>query len=70
MPAAPFRRMRVGYRLRPVVHFLLLAVFSITQALGNKKDNALTRPLLSRHFLWTPVMRYKHNGLPLGFVLS
>ena len=30
----------------------------------------LTRPLSSRHFLWTPVMRYKHNGLPLGFVLS
>ena len=36
----------------------------------HNSDNSLTRPLSSRHFLWTPVMRYKHNGLPLGFVLS
>lgn len=30
----------------------------------------LTCPLSSRHFLWTPVMQHKHNGLPSGFVLS
>lgn len=33
-------------------------------------DTLLTRPLSSRHFLWTPVMQHKHNGLPSGFVLS
>lgn len=33
------------------------------------KDTYVTRPLSSRHFLWTPVMRNKHNGLPWGFVL-
>lgn len=39
-------------------------------AVSDKKYREMTRPLSSRHFLWTPVMRYKHNGLPLGFVLS
>ena len=33
-------------------------------------DSYVTRPLSSRHFLWTPVMQHKHNGLPSGFVLS
>ena len=32
-------------------------------------DSYVTRPLSSRHFLWTPVMQHKHNGLPSGFVL-
>ena len=40
------------------------------EAMFKNWESDLTRPLSSRHFLWTPVMRYKHNGLPLGFVLS
>ena len=31
-----------------------------------KTDNSMTRPLSSRHFLWTPVMQHRHNGLTLG----
>lgn len=34
------------------------------------RDYYMTCPLSSRHFLWTPVMQHKHNGLPSGFVLS
>ena len=37
---------------------------------STKWDNMMTCPLSSRHFLWTPVMQHKHNGLPSGFVLS
>ena len=42
----------------------------VVSDVNEKMDHVVTRPLSSRHFLWTPVMRYKHNGLPLGFVLS
>ena len=44
--------------------------FSIADEMSYKKDKEMTRPLSSRHFLWTPVMQHKHNGLPSGFVLS
>ena len=47
-----------------------VALFTALNNLNYISDFLLTRPLSSRHFLWTPVMRYKHNGLPLGFVLS
>ena len=38
--------------------------------LSMKLITEVTCPLSSRHFLWTPVMQHKHNGLPSGFVLS
>ena len=39
------------------------------QMLSGCRDNPVTRPLSSRHFLWTPVMQNRHNGLPSGLVL-
>ena len=53
---------------QPVI--LMHAQVHEEMGLCKMEDITLTRPLSSRHFLWTPVMRYKHNGLPLGFVLS
>lgn len=44
--------------------------YSMGDLLSDYKDYLLTCPLSSRHFLWTPVMQHKHNGLPSGFVLS
>ena len=53
-----------------VLAALMSAVAVVGAKMSNNQHKVVTRPLSSRHFLWTPVMRYKHNGLPLGFVLS
>lgn len=48
---------------------MLREKYGFTEYLGeNVEYHASGVPLSSRHFLWTPVMQYRHNGLPWGFV--
>ena len=54
----------------PAVEISYLQPEEQEMLLSEMEYNDLTCPLSSRHFLWTPVMQHKHNGLPSGFVLS
>lgn len=59
-----------------VLALMVPAVSALDISVGNEFGGGkvtafeVTCPLSSRHFLWTPVMQHKHNGLPSGFVLS
>ncbi|HJA58587.1 MAG TPA: hypothetical protein H9665_03045 [Firmicutes bacterium] len=67
--AIPEFRMRV-HNGEPYLYNRIDCSFTVANNYGYFVNRSMTCPLSSRHFLWTPVMQHKHNGLPSGFVLS